>query len=187
VQISYFTRRLAILIKEIGLYSWFSHYDQACLSNEDCQEKAVQISQSTDTWLYNLVTKGVVEMVSPVNEPPTLSADNVNGFMSSIIAWVRMDNATIDTYFLTFQTPKVAVFVQNSTVTDYLCSSSCGASLEQWFNNVNSNCANQTLGETIPTLIGGYIWEGFNQTCLKNPSTGQYCTGRLSLSRKKCY
>lgn len=34
-------------------------------------------------------------MVSPVNENPTLAANNVNGFMSSILAWIRETNTTI--------------------------------------------------------------------------------------------
>lgn len=55
----------------------------------------MQIAQSVDTWLYNLVTKGIVEMVSPVNENATLAANNVNGFICSILAWVRENNQTI--------------------------------------------------------------------------------------------
>jgi hypothetical protein len=47
--------------------------------------------------MFNLVTKAIVEMVSPVNEPPTLAANNVNGYMSSILAWVRGTNTTIGT------------------------------------------------------------------------------------------
>lgn len=199
----------------VGLYSWFSDYDQECLKTEDCQKRGVQISQSTDTWLYNLVTKGMVEMVSPVNEIATLSANNVNGFMSSILAWVRENNKTIGAeqfpgfqlydladldgltatcataltqtihcadYFLLYQSPMVGRPIGNTTVTDLLCDSSCGTSLKSWFDNVASNCANQTIGgDTPPTLLGGYIWEGYNQTCLKDPTTGDYCTGQLSL------
>jgi hypothetical protein len=200
-----------------GLYSWFSDYDQTCLSTEDCQRRAVYISQSTDTWLYNLVTKGIVEMVSPVNENATLSASNINGFMASILAWVRENNNTIGAeqfpgfqiidltdldgltatcataltqtihcsyYFLSYQSPRVGVSLQNATLTDEICGSSCGTSLAQWFENVASNCANETIGDTNPTLIGGYIWEGYNQTCLKDPSSGQYCTGMSTSLRE---
>ncbi|RAO66282.1 uncharacterized protein BHQ10_002294 [Talaromyces amestolkiae] len=58
----------------------------------------VEIAQSTDIWLYHIVIKGMVEMVSPVNEYATLAANNVNGFVSSILAWVRETNATIGAY-----------------------------------------------------------------------------------------
>jgi hypothetical protein len=47
--------------------------------------------------MFNLVTKAIVEMMSPVNEPPTLAANNVNEYMSSILAWVRGTNTAIGT------------------------------------------------------------------------------------------
>ncbi|KAF7173027.1 hypothetical protein CNMCM5623_005136 [Aspergillus felis] len=72
-----------------GLYSWFSRYSQDCLATENCQDKAFEVVQSYDLWIYNLVTKAIVEMVSPVNEAPTLAKDNKNGFMSSILAWLK--------------------------------------------------------------------------------------------------
>ncbi|KAJ6191605.1 pectin lyase-like protein [Penicillium mononematosum] len=78
-----------------GLYSFFYDYSQKCLDTGNCQQRAVEISESTDTWIYNLVTKEMIEMVSPVNETPTLGANNVNGFMSSILAWIREKNNTI--------------------------------------------------------------------------------------------
>jgi hypothetical protein len=34
-------------------------------------------------------------MVTPVNENATLAAANQNGYMSSILAWVRCQNATV--------------------------------------------------------------------------------------------
>ncbi|KAI9371139.1 pectin lyase-like protein [Aspergillus egyptiacus] len=85
----------SVYVMGAGLYSWFSGYDQDCVDAGNCQERAVEISQSTDTWLYNLVTKGILEMVSPSNEEPTLATDNVNGYMSSVLAWVRGKAETI--------------------------------------------------------------------------------------------
>lgn len=79
----------SVCILGAGLYSWFSEYSQKCLESGNCQERVFEIEQSHDLWLYSLVTKGAVEMVSPVNESPTLAADNKNGFMSSILAWLK--------------------------------------------------------------------------------------------------
>lgn len=79
-----------------GLYGLFSGYFQKCLDTGDCQQRAVEVSQSTDTWIYNLVTKGMIEMLSPVNKTPSFGADNVNGLMSTtILSWVRERNVTI--------------------------------------------------------------------------------------------
>lgn len=72
-----------------GIYSWFSKYSQNCLATNDCQDRAFEVVQSFDIWIYNLCTKAVKEMISPLGEVPTLGSDNKNGFLSSIMAWVR--------------------------------------------------------------------------------------------------
>ncbi|RAL06587.1 pectin lyase-like protein [Aspergillus homomorphus CBS 101889] len=192
-----------------GLYSWFSSYSQECLNTEDCQQRAVEISQSTDTWLYNLVTRGIIEMVSPVNEKPTLSADNVNGFMSSILAWVREADATIgarkfpgfqlyqpewldgltDTcktalsqkilchpwLQANYQGPGGGRYIENNTMADDVCDKGCGESLSSWMDNVSNSCSDQEIDDTDPTAAGGYIYAGYNLTCLQDPSTKHYC------------
>ncbi|KAK1145845.1 hypothetical protein N8T08_003791 [Aspergillus melleus] len=190
---------------------WFSNYEQDCLDTENCQQRGVDITQSTDVWLYNVVTKAIVEMISPANEKPTLSAKNMNGFMASILAWVReqdkvigevtfpgfqiydLDNlnnvdgltSTCKTalsqaircspFLETFRFPNIGKYIENSTEADMVCAPSCGASLKSWFDNVSSSCTNQSLGFSDPSRYGGYIYAAYNQTCLKDPKTGQYC------------
>ncbi|KAB8225907.1 pectin lyase-like protein [Aspergillus novoparasiticus] len=190
-----------------GLYSWFSDYNQDCLETENCQERSVQIEQSTDIWLYNLITKATVEMVSPTGETPTYAKDNVNGYISSILAWVREANTTIgqrtfsglqiysdgalegltapcvtaltetikcSPYLYTFQSPSVHGSLGNTTYTDIVCDDSCGESLALWFNTVSSSCAGQNITGAPPTKVGGYMWQGYNETCLLD-SSGEYC------------
>ncbi|KAH8698403.1 pectate lyase superfamily protein-domain-containing protein [Talaromyces proteolyticus] len=77
-----------------GLYSWFSDYSQDCLTTENCQDKGFDIQESHDLWIYNLITKAIVEMISPVNEIATLAKNNKNGFMSSIMAWLKGSEQT---------------------------------------------------------------------------------------------
>jgi hypothetical protein len=72
-----------------GLYSWFSDYSQTCLLTGNCQEKGFEVVQSFDLWVYNLCTKAIVQMVSPLGAVPTLATNNVNGFLSSILAWLQ--------------------------------------------------------------------------------------------------
>ncbi|KAK7414980.1 hypothetical protein QQX98_006213 [Neonectria punicea] len=76
----------AVYILGSGLYSWFYNYDQGCLDTEDCQNRVFEMQESYDLWVYNLCTKGIVEMVTPQNSTPTYARDNVNGFLSSILA-----------------------------------------------------------------------------------------------------
>ncbi|KAF7556581.1 hypothetical protein G7Z17_g1326 [Cylindrodendrum hubeiense] len=80
----------AIHILSAGLYSFFSRYDQACINSgrHDCQAKIFYTEQSFDVWVYNLVTLGSLEMISPLNGAPTLGKPNRNGFASSILAWL---------------------------------------------------------------------------------------------------
>ena len=78
-----------------GLYSWFSGYSQDCVKTEKCQQRGFQIEQSNDVWIYNLRTKAIVEMVSPVGELVTRAVDSRNGFLSSILAWVCNSPDTI--------------------------------------------------------------------------------------------
>ncbi|KAF9893487.1 hypothetical protein FE257_010799 [Aspergillus nanangensis] len=209
-QISVYSARGVLVESQGPTWIWFSDYTQDCLDTENCQQRGVEIAQSTDVWLYNLATKGIVEMVSPVNEKATLSTNNMNGFMASILAWVReqdevigqelfpgfqiyaLENlnkvaelsATCKTalsqtihcapYLETRQSPSVGQYFENSTDADIICAPSCGESLKSWFDNVSSGCMNQTLGNSHPTLLGGYIYAAYNQTCLKDTKTGNY-------------
>ncbi|KAJ9199434.1 hypothetical protein DTO164E3_4746 [Paecilomyces variotii] len=196
-----------------GLYSWFSDYTQDCLNTDNCQSRIMQIEQSSDTWLYNIVTKGTVEMVTPVNENATLASANQNGYMSSILAWVRAHNATIgqrifegfqlydpsdlegltapcvtaltriikcDSYLLKFQEAFYHGSLGNDTLADSVCDKSCGASLQEWFDTVSMSCAGQNVTGAVPTKLGGIVYQGYNETCLKDPGSGKYCNDIIS-------
>ncbi|OOQ88034.1 LysM domain protein [Penicillium brasilianum] len=193
-----------------GLYSWFSDYSQDCLKTEDCQQRVVQIEQSHDIWLFNLITKGVVEMVSPVGETPTYSKDNVNGYMSSILAWARgpgenigarafagfqvytsdddilrglssscvtalTQNIACHLWVSTWAEPSYHGSLYNHTLTDSICDPSCGLSLKSWFDGVQTSCAGQNITGAMPTKVGGYMYEGYNETCSTDSTTGEYC------------
>lgn len=84
----------SIYLLGAGLYSWYSEYSQVCVDTGNCQDRVFDVEQSYDVWIYNLVTKGTVEMISPVNEKATLATDNKNGFMSSILAWLKGSKGT---------------------------------------------------------------------------------------------
>ncbi|EYB25202.1 hypothetical protein FG05_08160 [Fusarium graminearum] len=52
-------------------------------------------------------------------------------------------------------------------------------SLRSWFNTVELACRGYTLGGAVPMLWAGYMWAGYNETCLKD-SSGQYCNDVIS-------
>lgn len=207
----------SIYLLGAGLYSWFSDYSQDCLDTEDCQQRAFHIEESNDIWIYNLCTKAITEMVSPVGELVTRAADNRNGFLSSILAWVRTSaNSTIgEREFPGFrvyspgsiyiedltptcqtaltqtikchgvlqgwQQPQMRGALEDTELTDAVCDAGCGRSLEDYYEGVISACTGQNFtvkaGVTFPARAGGTIWTGYNETCLKDSSTGQYCNG----------
>ncbi|KAH3006943.1 hypothetical protein KXW60_003497 [Aspergillus fumigatus] len=78
-----------------GLYSWLAFYTQDCLETGDCQEQGFYVEQSTNTWVYNLVTKGITESISPAGETPLYARDVQNGYASSLLAWLHTGTGAI--------------------------------------------------------------------------------------------
>lgn len=54
-----------VFIYSAGFYSFFQDYDQTCVPLESCQQRIVETSYTEGLWLYNLFTKGAVEIASP--------------------------------------------------------------------------------------------------------------------------
>jgi hypothetical protein len=53
------------------------------------QDRIFQIEESYDIWIYNLITKAISEIVSPVGEILTYAKDNKNSLLSLLLACVR--------------------------------------------------------------------------------------------------
>ncbi|KAJ6070768.1 CAZyme family GH55 [Penicillium canescens] len=79
-----------------------------------------------------------------------------------------------------FQAPKWRKGLDNDTLSDLVCSPSCGTSIETWFNQVTTNCAGDDQSEAPLNMIGGSTWAGWNETCAKDPTSGKYCGDVLS-------
>jgi hypothetical protein len=198
-----------------GLYSWFSDYSQKCLDTEDCQDRGLQIEQSYDIWLFNIVTKAIVEMISPTNMEPTYAKDNKNGYCSSVLAWFRGANnytgertfsgfsiyeqswlseldlpeicqtalserILCDENVQDFSEPAYRGSIEDNTLYQDVCDASCGASLRAYYENVSRACAGYNVTGAPPTKVGGYLWEGWNETCYTEPSSGRYCNGTVN-------
>jgi hypothetical protein len=67
-------------------------------------------------------------------------------------------------------------------LTNSICTAGCTSSLKTWFDSVSASCAGKSIRGAIPTKIGGYMWAGWNETCVKDPKPPrQYCNGKLSI------
>lgn len=154
-------------------------------------------------------------MVSPTGETPTYAKDNKNGFLSSLLAWIRGSKVVIggrdlpgfyvwdantdadlmtglpdscktsltqlvgcDSYARLFLAESYRGSLGNDTLTESVCDESCGVSLKRWFDNVASDCKGYNVSDSAATKYGGQIWSGWNETCLKDTRTGEYCNGK---------
>ncbi|KPM44181.1 hypothetical protein AK830_g2384 [Neonectria ditissima] len=76
-----------------------------------------------------------------------------------------------------FLQPSYRGSLENVTLTDEICTGTCSASLRKWFNTVSNDCAGKSdeFNGNPPTRYGGYVWAGWNETCVKDPKTKKYC------------
>ncbi|KAL2811038.1 pectate lyase superfamily protein-domain-containing protein [Aspergillus granulosus] len=194
-----------------GLYSWFNSYSQECVETNNCQQRGFHVEQSNDIWIVNLVTKAIIESISPLGEIAIYAQDSRNGYTSSLLGWFRegkligernftgfhMYEESTDSHFLseftsvcrTSMTQRIDCHDEtyllqgrswkgglgNDTLSDLVCSPGCEASIASWFNGVAGNCATEKERALIPTRLGGQLWAGWNETCLKDPDTDRYC------------
>ncbi|KAJ7118715.1 exo-beta-1,3-glucanase [Mycena epipterygia] len=76
-----------ILVFGAGHYSFFSNYNQACLTPENCQSQIVNVDTTSSVNIYNLATVGTTFQLS-VNQVGTINqANNPNGFAATVTSW----------------------------------------------------------------------------------------------------
>lgn len=70
----------------------------------------------------------------------------------------------------------------SKTAQDNICASTCATSLSGWRTNVVSKCgAGSMLSAGYPvTYMGDLVGAYYNLTCLRDASTGQYCTDYIT-------
>ncbi|OOF92665.1 glycoside hydrolase family 55 protein, partial [Aspergillus carbonarius ITEM 5010] len=81
-----------IFIYSAGFYSWFKDYDESCVDDATCQLALVDTNYANGLWLYNLFTKGGVQVVSPEGglEPLYFNSTTQDGYTSEIAAWLAL-------------------------------------------------------------------------------------------------
>ncbi|GFF63309.1 pectin lyase-like protein [Aspergillus lentulus] len=80
-----------------------------------------------------------------------------------------------DRYVQTFLRQAYRQSLHNDTLTASVCDSTRAQSLKGWFDNVASICSGHNVSSSASTKFGGQIWAGWNETCLQDPVTKQYC------------
>ncbi|KAF2820810.1 hypothetical protein CC86DRAFT_360066 [Ophiobolus disseminans] len=66
-------------------------------------------------------------------------------------------------------------------LTDSICTQDCLSSLKSWFDSVAVKCAGKSVSEGVPTRYGGYMWAGYNETCVKDPRPPRaYCNNVIA-------
>ncbi|KAK3315446.1 hypothetical protein B0H66DRAFT_481824 [Apodospora peruviana] len=84
-------------------------------------------------------------------------------------------NITCSEFVRTFMKPGYRGSPGDKEFTDSICTAECQASLKNWFDSVSSACAGKTLHDGVPQRLGGYLYEGWNETCVRDPKTKEYC------------
>ncbi len=72
--------------------------------------------------------------------------------------------------------------MDNASLQNSLCEQDCGRSLSKYHSSVASACHSdpQPWSGIPATWYGDLVWASYNQTCLKDSKTGQYCNGKLA-------
>jgi glucan 1,3-beta-glucosidase len=81
-----------VFIYGAGFYSFFQNNQLGCTAQETCQLGLIQTNYSQGLWIYNIFTKGNVQIVSPAGGlPPLLFNDTTSdGYTSEIAAWLAL-------------------------------------------------------------------------------------------------
>lgn len=86
-----------IFIYGLGFYSWFQNYDESCADSENCQLSLIQTNYASELWMYNIFTKGNVQIVTPEGlEALLFNSTTTDGYTSEIAAWLSLSTTGSD-------------------------------------------------------------------------------------------
>ncbi|ETS73701.1 hypothetical protein PFICI_14647 [Pestalotiopsis fici W106-1] len=91
----------SITVHGAGLYSFFQDYYQDCLETNDCQQRVLRVTGSTDVVFLNLFTVAISEMAVGIDKTVVSKDSNQRGFTTEISVWLPLDGAdNINTVFV---------------------------------------------------------------------------------------
>lgn len=79
-----------IFVYSAGFYSFFQDYQLGCADTESCQLRMIDTNFVSGLWLYNIFTKGNVQIISPEGGLPAILFNDttVNGYTSEVASWL---------------------------------------------------------------------------------------------------
>ncbi|KAH6647435.1 pectate lyase superfamily protein-domain-containing protein [Truncatella angustata] len=87
-----------VYIYSAGFYSFFSDNELGCTDQEECQLALIETNYASDLYLYNIFTKGNVQIVTPRGGLPALlfNSTTKDGYTSEIAAWLALSTTGED-------------------------------------------------------------------------------------------
>jgi glucan 1,3-beta-glucosidase len=81
-----------VFIYSAGFYSFFQNNQLGCTSEENCQLALIDTNFASGLWIYNIFTKGNIQIVSPEGGIPALlfNSTTSDGYTSEIAAWLAL-------------------------------------------------------------------------------------------------
>ncbi len=81
-----------IFIYAAGFYSFFQDNQLGCTAEENCQLALIETNFASSLWIYNIFTKGNIEIVTPRGglRPLLFNSTSRNGYTSEIAAWLAL-------------------------------------------------------------------------------------------------
>ncbi|KAF4186957.1 hypothetical protein CNMCM7927_004692 [Aspergillus lentulus] len=81
-----------VFIYSAGFYSFFQNNQLGCTDEENCQLALIETNFASSVWVYNIFTKGNVQIITPRGGLPPLLFNSTtrNGYTSEIAAWLAL-------------------------------------------------------------------------------------------------
>jgi glucan 1,3-beta-glucosidase len=79
-----------VFIYSAGFYSFFQDNQLVCAPKENCQLMLIDTNFASGLWIYNIFTKGNIQIVSPEGgiDPLLFNSTTSDGYTSEIAAWL---------------------------------------------------------------------------------------------------
>lgn len=79
-----------VFIYSAGFYSFFQNNQLGCAPEENCQLALIDTNFASGLWMYNIFTKGNIQIVTPQGDIPPLlfNSTTKDGYTSEIAAWL---------------------------------------------------------------------------------------------------